>query len=278
MVQDDFTLKGRTVALTRPLNQAKETGNLIKRYGGTPYFIPTIEIASTCDLLAVQVFFAELEDNKVDYVLFMSPNGIHYLLNIAETLGLKDKLKKCLNKIVVISVGPKTAQELRNHDINVSLIPKNYSSDGIVDCLKQKGIEGRTIYIPRTRDATPYLANSLTILGAKVHELYVYASLLPHDQHLNERFLKDLRAGMIDAIIFGSSLSVTNLFDMLGKLISKEKLRELLNNSLTIVAIGPVTAQTLFKMGLKVEVVPKSYLFEEAIKALARYLITESVM
>jgi uroporphyrinogen-III synthase len=278
MVQDDFTLKGRTVALTRPLNQAKETGNLIKQYGGTPYFIPTIEIASTCDLLAVQVFFAELEDNKVDYVLFMSPNGIHYLLNIAETLGLKDKLKKCLNKIVVISVGPKTAQELRNHDINVSLIPKNYSSDGIVDCLKQKGIEGRTIYIPRTRDATPYLANSLTILGAKVHELYVYASLLPHDQHLNERFLKDLRAGMIDAIIFGSSLSVTNLFDMLGKLISKEKLRELLNNSLTIVAIGPVTAQTLFKMGLKVEVVPKSYLFEEAIKALARYLITESVM
>ena len=278
MVQDDFTLKGRTVALTRPLNQAKETGNLIKQYGGTPYFIPTIEIASTCDLLAVQVFFAELEDNKVDYVLFMSPNGIHYLLNIAETLGLKDKLKKCLNKIVVISVGPKTAQELRNHDINVSLIPKNYSSDGIVDCLKQKGIEGRTIYIPRTRDATPYLANSLTILGAKVHELYVYASLLPHDQHLNERFLKDLRAGMIDAIIFGSSLSVTNLFDMLGKLISKEKLRELLNNALTIVAIGPVTAQTLFKMGLKVEVVPKSYLFEEAIKALARYLITESVM
>jgi uroporphyrinogen-III synthase len=278
MVQDDFTLKGRTVALTRPLNQAKETGNLIKQYGGTPYFIPTIEIASTCDLLAVQVFFAELEDNKVDYVLFMSPNGIHYLLNIAETLGLKDKLKKCLNKIVVISVGPKTAQELRNHDINVSLIPKNYSSDGIVDCLKQKGIEGRTIYIPRTRDATPYLANSLTILGAKVHELYVYASLLPHDQHLNERFLKDLRAGMIDAIIFGSSLSVTNLFDMLGKLISKEKLRELLNNELTIVAIGPVTAQTLLKMGLKVEVVPKSYLFEEAIKALARYLITESVM
>jgi uroporphyrinogen-III synthase len=278
MVQDDFTLKGRTVALTRPLNQAKETGNLIEQYGGTPYFIPTIEIASTCDLLAVQVFFAELEDNKVDYVLFMSPNGIHYLLNIAETLGLKDKLKKCLNKIVVISVGPKTAQELRNHDINVSLIPKNYSSDGIVDCLKQKGIEGRTIYIPRTRDATPYLANSLTILGAKVHELYVYASLLPHDQHLNERFLKDLRAGMIDAIIFGSSLSVTNLFDMLGKLISKEKLRELLNNALTIVAIGPVTAQTLFKMGLKVEVVPKSYLFEEAIKALARYLITESVM
>jgi len=83
---------------------------------------------------------------------------------------------------------------------------------------------------------------------------------------------------MIDAIIFGSSLSVTNLFDMLEKLISKENLRELLNNALTIVALGPVTAQTLFKIGLKVEVVPKSYLFEEAIKALARYLITESVM
>jgi uroporphyrinogen-III synthase len=275
MVQDGFTLKGRTVAITRPRNQAEETGNLIKQYSGIPYFIPTIEIAPTCNVLAMKIFFAALEDGKVDYVLFMSPNGIHYLLNIAETLRLKDELKKCLNKIVVIAVGPKTAQELRNHDINVDLIPKNYSSESIVECLKQKDIEGKTIYVPRTRGATPYLANSLTILGAKVNELYVYDSLLPNDHHLSERFLKDLRAGIIDAIIFGSSLSVTNLFNMLRELISKENLRELLNNALTIVAIGPVTAETLFKMGLKVDVIPESYLFEEAIKALARYLIDD---
>ena len=44
MVQDALTLKGRTVALTRPRDQAEETGKLIKQYGGEPYFIPSIEI------------------------------------------------------------------------------------------------------------------------------------------------------------------------------------------------------------------------------------------
>lgn len=271
MVQDGFTLNGKTVALTRPRDQAEETGNLIKQYSGTPCFIPTIEIASTCDTSAVKAFFVELDASKVDYVLFMSPNGINHLLSLAETLGLKDEFRSCLNKTVVLAVGPKTAQALNKHGVNVGLVPEKYSSDGIIVCLKQQGIVGKTVYVPRTRGATRYLADSLTVLGADVHELYVYESLLPHDHDLNKRFLNDLRAGKVDAIVFGSSLSAVNLFEMLGELVSKKQLRELLNSKLTIVAIGHVTAETLFELGLKVDVVPETYLFEEALKLLAHY-------
>ena len=75
----------------------------------------------------------------------------------------------------------------------------------------------------------------------------------------------------IDAVIFGSSLSTRNLFQMLEELISKEKLLDIMNSKFTIVAIGPVTAETLFIMGLRVDVMPKTYLFEEALKTSAHY-------
>lgn len=50
-----------------------------------------------------------------------------------------------------------------------------------------------------------------------------------------------------------------------------ENLVELMNSRLAIIAIGPVTTETLLKIGLKVDVMPDKHLFEEAVIALARY-------
>ncbi len=275
MVQNAFTLKGKTVAITRPRDQAEDTGKLIKQYGGKPYVIPAIEIKASSDLSAVASFIAELVKEKIDYVIFMSVNGIRYLLTSAENLGLKTQLKQSLEKTVTMAVGPKTAQELRNHNIPVGLVPAKYSSEGIMQCLKQVGIASKSIWIPRTRGVTPDLAKSLGAMGGKVKEVYVYESMLPNNKDLKERFLQDLIDGKIDAIIYGSSLSAKNLFKMLRELISKEKLRDIMNNKLTIVAIGPVTAETLSEMGLRVDVIPDKYLFEEALIALAHYWDTK---
>ena len=271
MVQDAFNLKGQTVAITRPANQAEETGNLIRTCGGVPYMIPSITIKETCDAESVKHFVSELQSNKIDYILFMSVNGIRYLLSCTQRLGLKAQILECLKRVLVMAVGPKTADELRATNIGVDLVPIDYSSDGIVDCLKRQGVCGKNVWIPRTKGATPNLANSLRTLGAFVHELYVYESLLPHDPDLSQKFLNDLRAGLVDAIIFGSSLSAKNLFEMLEPSISQEQLRNLMNSKLTVVAIGPVTAQTLSEIGLRVDVMPETYLFKEALNALAKH-------
>jgi uroporphyrinogen-III synthase len=222
-------------------------------------------------LSAVESFIAELTKEQVDYVVFMSVNGIRYLFSSAEKLRQKNQLKKGLEKTVTMAVGPKTAQELKNHNIDVGLVPAKYSSEGIRECFKQQGVSGKSVYIPRTRGATPELANSLRKMGVTVQEVYVYESVLPQNPNLVEKFLQDLAAKKIDAIIFGSSLSARNLFQMLKELISKEKLRDVINSNLTIVAIGPVTAETLLDMGLRVDVMPKEYLFKETLNVLACY-------
>ena len=125
------------------------------------------------------------------------------------------------------------------------------------------------IRIPRTPAASPVLLERLSSMGAFVEEIYVYESGLPTDEELTKRFLETLRIGKLQSIVFGSSLTVSNLFTMLNKQISSKELSELMNSNLTIVAIGPITAKTLKEKGVRVDVVPDEYLFESALDALA---------
>jgi len=271
MVQEPSTLKGKTIAVTRPREQAEESGKSIKQKGGKPYFIPTIEIKGSCDLSTTKKFIEALLLEKVDYVILMSVNGVRYLLSAAEGVGLQEKLEQGLKKTTIIAVGPKTARELENHQIPANLLPDNYTSEGIMQSLRQRSVTGKTIYIPRTSEAPPELSEKLREMGNDVEEIYVYESQLPSDQGLSKKFIKDLSDGKIDAIIFSSSLGAKNFFRMMSQHGAVEKVQTLINQKLTVVAIGPTTAKTLTQMGLRVDVMPEKHLFEESLEALARY-------
>jgi uroporphyrinogen-III synthase len=271
MVQKAATLKGKTVALTRPSGQAEEAGKLIEQKGGKPYYIPAIEIKGLSDFSLVKKFINELVNGKVDYVILMSTNGVKFLFSIAESLKQTDALRIGLAKTFVIAVGPRTAQEIEALGVKVSLVPEKYSSEGLIECLQGYNLAGKTIRIPRTTGATPTLTEKLKAIGADVEEIYVYESGLPVDETLKEQFFKDLNAGKIDAIVFGSGLSAKNIFKMLTEKASMEKLRRIINGKVTVVAIGPTTAEALSELGIEVDVMPQDYLFENALAALAQY-------
>jgi uroporphyrinogen-III synthase len=174
-------------------------------------------------------------------------------------------------KPVMIAVGPRTAQELEAHQIKVDIVPSKYTSEGILEELERLDVSGKTVRIPRTSSATPVLKEKLWEMDALVQEVYVYESAVPEDKNLRAKFFQDLTAGKIDAIIFGSTSCVKNLFQMLEDQISQEKLSDLMNGKVTVVAIGPVTADALAEMDVKVNVMPDEHLFEEALEALALY-------
>jgi uroporphyrinogen-III synthase len=272
MVQEGATLKGKTIAITRPRGQADEVAKMVEERGGKPYFIPAIEIRGPRDLKPIKKFVGELQKGEVDYVIFMSVNGVRYLLSAAESLSQLDETLSGLKKTATIAVGPKTAHELEVHEIRVNLIPSKYTSEGILETLRQLDVSGKTVRIPRTSAASPALKEELLEMGALIQEIYVYESILPADQTLKEKFFRDLTAEKVDAIIFGSTSCVKNLFEMLSAQISPEKLCDLLNAKVTVVAIGPVTARALSEMGVKVDVMPDEHVFEEALAALSRYL------
>jgi uroporphyrinogen-III synthase len=271
MVQEGATLKGKTIAITRPRGQAEEVAEMIEKKGGKTYFMPAIEIKGPSDLSPIKKFIGELQKGEVDYVIFMSVNGVKYLLDAAESLGQYDETVAGLKSTMTMAVGPRTAQELKTYKIQVNLVPPKYTSEGILQTLRHLDVSGKTIRIPRTSTASPALKETLIEMGALVQEVYVYETVLPVDQNLREKFFQDLTAEKIDAIVFGSTSCVKNLFQMLSDWISSEKLRDLMNKKVTVVAIGPVTADALVEMGVKVDVMPDRHLFEEAVAALARY-------
>ena len=272
MVQKTSNLKGKTVAITRPTGQSEEAGKLITEKGGVPYFIPAIEIKGLSNFEPVKKFIAEMMELQIDYVIFMSTNGVKHLFRIAEELGLTRQLKEGLAGTFVIAVGPRTAEELeKEYKIPVSLVPKKYSSEGLIECFGEDEVSGKKIRIPRTSNATPTLTNKLKEMGADVQEIYVYESGLPVDEKVKNKFFDDLISGKINAVIFGSGLSAKNIFKMLSEKASMEKLIEIVNRKVTTVAIGPTTAEALKELGVKVDVVPADYLFENAIVELIHY-------
>lgn len=271
MVQEDIKLKGKTIAITRPRGQADELAKMVEAKGGKPYFIPAIEIKPPSDLTPIKDFIGELQKKEVDYVIFMSVNGVRHLLSVADSLKLLDETVDGLKETVTIAVGPKTAQELEAQGVPVNLVPSKYTSEGVLETLRQLDVAGKTIWIPRTSSASATLKETLIEMGALIQEIYVYESALPNDKKREKQFFQDLTAGKVDAIIFGSTSCVKNLFQMLSDWISPEKLGGLLSGKVAVVAIGPVTASALAEMGVKVDVMPDKHVFEEALAALVRY-------
>ncbi|MEM2486636.1 MAG: uroporphyrinogen-III synthase, partial [Candidatus Bathyarchaeia archaeon] len=101
-------------------------------------------------------------------------------------------------------------------------------------------------------------------------EIPVYEQILPKDGDLAEQFVNDLASGSIHAIIFGSAQSVRNLKKILENFLPTNRIK-LFMEKVTIVAIGPETAKAIKEVGLRVDVIPKSYTFNAAIEALIDY-------
>jgi uroporphyrinogen-III synthase len=258
MVQKGHSLKGRTIVVTRPREQAEETIRAIEAQGGKHYLFPTIEIRASRDPSVANAFFEALARKKVDYVVLMSVNGVQYLLNAADSLGITNQLKENLKGAVVMAVGPKTAQELEKKGIRVDVVPEKYTSEGILQYFEQCHVKGKAIYVPRTSEAPPELGMKLREMGNQVEEVHVYQSQLPSNSGLAEKFVKDLTDEKVNAILFTSSLGVKNFFEMLARVILRTRLRALIQQKTVVVAIGPTTAKTLTEAGVKVDVCLKN--------------------
>jgi uroporphyrinogen-III synthase len=267
-------LKGRVVAITRPTGQAEEAGELIRSKGGVPYYIPAIEIKGLSNPEPMKKFITELCAGKVDYTILMSTNGVKYLFCAADEINQTEQLSQGLRKSCVIAVGPKTAEAIKEYNVRVDMVPQKYSSEGLLCAFQNRDIKGKVIRIPRTSNATPTLTEQLKARGADVEEIYVYESGLPVDEALKTKFYTDLTGGRVDAVLFGSGLSAKNIFKMLTEKAPMDELRKVIAEKVTVVAIGPTTAEALRELGVKVDVVPVDYLFDKALDELSQYWST----
>ena len=205
-------------------------------------------------------------DRIADYqwLLFTSLNAVTYFF---ERLYQVDRDSRHLSGPKIAVVGKATAEELRKYGIKADLIPEKFTGEGLAAALVQSQVEGNRILLPRALQASEILPETLTDAGATVTIAPVYQNVPP--QGRKDELREQLQNGSVDLVTFTSSSTVDNFLTMVDAR-DADELHQLLDK-VTIAAIGPVTAETIKKHGLHVDIQPQRYTINDMVQAIVAY-------
>ena len=242
-------IRGKVIAITRSKEDSKEFVRLLSNAKAKAISLPTIELVSKGKGM-VDEFLGAIKKEDPDYTVFMSSKAVKLLFDTARKISKHEKLQLAIANTTVIAVGPKTKAVLEDEGIRVSHIPERFSSVGVGEVFTTLNAEGKKVIVPRSGASTPFLAQLLKKIGLKVKEIYLYdvksSSALSHWKGFKKLFSQN----KVDGIVFTSASSVRAFFEIM-LLDSDEKTLKNNLEKITVVAIGPFTADELKKFGVK---------------------------
>jgi uroporphyrinogen III methyltransferase/synthase len=257
-------LFGKRIIVTRTREQASELVSKLEEYGAECLEYPTIHIeaAGEADSAVLDAALADLA--TYNWLLFTSLNTVTYFFKRLQEKGLDSRaLAPC--KIAV--VGKATGDELGKYGLCADLLPEKFTGEGLAEALIAAGeVQGKRFLLPRALKAMETLPEMLEDAGGAVTVAPVYQNVPP--QGRKDELRAELSSGTVDVITFTSSSTVTNFLTMLDAK-DEAELHELLHDKVKIAVIGPVTAETVRKQGLKVDIQPERYTIDDLADAIA---------
>lgn len=235
------------IAIFRPKSKEKESRKLLNSLGFEVLSDPLLEFIPT--------------ENKpletADYFIFTSTTGIEilYELNIDFTPFRSGK---------VCAIGPKTKDALEEINIDVDIVPENYSSRGIVETLKDR-IKEKKVEIARSNHGSRELLDGLNNAGGFIHETVLYKIEKP--ELGGKKTIDALLNNELYAVLFTSSLMVEYFFEASGQYGEKDKVLDSLSDCI-IGCIGKRTKETAESFGLTVDYIPENETFEDLVDPL----------
>jgi uroporphyrinogen-III synthase len=247
---------------------------LVKSLGGIPHLAPTVEIRPPKDMGRVEEFIREATRGELDLIIFLSVNSVRNLFHVADEAELTNELSKAMGDVTVVAIGDKTLDALRDHAVEVKIVPEDQSSRGVLESLARKDLEGLIIGMPRSSKADGTLKRALEAKGASVREITAYESGIPSDISPALGLIKTLNQGEVDAVTFTSASTGRNLFEIAYAHASTAELEHGLHGAV-VAAIGPATGEALKELGVRVDVIPEERSTEALIGALMEKLNLE---
>ncbi len=252
-----------TLAVTRPVGEGGETARLVRGLGWSPLIVHSVELRPRERSEIFADLSRILSDGPLDWLVLMSSHGVSLLFDVLRSYG--NLLPSVLGQVQLLAVGPRTRDALVGNGVDDVQVPDRFSSLGVADFLSGQELRGRRVVLARSSGADNLLAERLESEGARVDTLRLYDSVFPSDLSTLSRFVSELRAGAVAAVLFTSSISASNVFGIPGSEVSRSELLRLLGPVL-VGAIGPVTAHRLRQLGVEPKVVPGRFLIGEALK------------
>lgn len=238
------------IAITRPKERSDETVKAVGERGWEALVVSAIEIVPRSK---GEIIKGVGDIAGYDWLVLTSAYGAEIML---KHFGGK------LKKLHIAAIGPKTKNALEKACLNVSLIPEEYETEGLLEELV-KHAKGKRILVARAAMGREILVEELK-KAAKVVEVPLYDTVLPRDKASIVEFSDALENKELDAVVFTSSQTVKNLFDYLGGGLARDL------EGVRVCAIGPQTALTLEQRGVRVDIVPREYTLEACLDALEK--------
>ncbi|HEX2924227.1 MAG TPA: uroporphyrinogen-III C-methyltransferase [Chloroflexota bacterium] len=256
---DNRTLSGKRVLVTRTRHQASSLASLLRDQGADPVEVPVLKIVPPESFDEIDRCILRL--GGYDWVAFTSGNGVGIFMSRVKALGLD---ARAFGKARLAAIGPATAEELARHGLRADLVPEEYVAERLAEAMLARGMAGRRVLLPRAGEAREVLSDILEECGAIVDRVVCYNTLPALEGA--DVLRRELASGRIDAVTLASSSTVEYLMEMLGA-----DAIALLDRAV-IACIGPITAATARKLGLRVDVEASEHTIPGLVKALVQHL------
>ncbi len=201
-------LAGRTVLVTRPLQQAAALTQAIRAAGGSSIEFPALLI----ETIPLEALHAPLEQfATADVVIFISPNAVQSGLAAIRSTG------QTLSGTQVFAVGPGTTRALQAQGVTdiITPAPPGQDSEALLALPQLQAVAGKRVVIVRGVGGRALLADTLRTRGAEVHFMGCYRRQRP--QADAAPLLARWQAGGVDAVTVTSAETLHNLAAMLGE-------------------------------------------------------------
>lgn len=253
---DSKPLCGQTVVVTRARAQASGLVVGLENLGAKVIECPTIRVEALEQSGDLDEAIALLP--RFDWVIFTSVNGVELFWKRLRHFGFD---ARTFGPAQIAAIGSATAKALWKIGICADFQPESSISEDVAAGLIGQGVEDCKVLIVRAQEGREVLAQQLEAAGAKVTLAPVYRTVPDNAEAPAVRDL--MEKGEVNWLTFTSSSTVQNFAEALGLefvLAHRDKFK--------IAVIGPVTAQSCEKLGLKPDVVAEAASTESLAAAL----------
>ena len=209
-------LAGISIAITRPIDQAKKLSALISQFGGTPISFPLIEITALNDYSQFESVISQV--NQYDWAIFISSNAVQN--------GMPRLIKQGIPpQIQFAAIGPVTATELQSFGIHNVLTPAShlqtgdetkvrFDSESLLALPEMQAMQGKKVMLFRGIGGRDVLAETLKARGATVTFAECYQRINPQtDCEILARLWAEKK---LHGMVITSSEAMRNLLDLAG--------------------------------------------------------------
>ena len=255
---DPKPFEGITVGLFETRRQ-REFSAMFAARGARVLACPLIFPESRGVEEGVRKFVEEAIEGTFAVAIFYTGIGIQAIFDAAEQLGKYAPLKDALGRLTLIARGPKSSGVLKRHGLASHSLAQPPTTEGLVKRVEALELGGKRVAVALAGDQpSAALADAVRRRGGDLYEFAPYHYRLPEDLSEISAFLQRVIAGEVGALVFTTPPQVSILMGVAEKLDLSQQLVEAMNRASAVAAVGPVTAGTLARYGVKVAVCPSA--------------------